>query len=169
MDLTRGATFALAELPPADFEPASARLVIAGGGVRRDYALALTDGRWAVTVPVTDTTAFVAGQAQGEIAWTDASGMVRITPLDAITVHDSLTANESITDRPLSLDEQILAAAKKALLTAAGDTSISVSTPGGADMSFETRSDLLLFVERLERKIDRSRRHFIPLWNRQAP
>lgn len=121
--------------------------------MRKDYALTLAAGLWAVNVPAADTTAFVVGQAQAEIAWTDADGVVRITPLDPITVRDSLTANEAITDKPLSLDEQMLAAANQALLTASGDTSISVGTPGGQSISFETRGDLMTFISRLELRV----------------
>ena len=161
--ITRGATFLVAVPAPADLTVASANFVVAGNGVRRVYPLALVAGLWAANLAPAETTMLQPGELVAEIAWTATNGQVRIVPYPSLTVVDSLTANDAITDKPQSLEVQTLAAAKQALLTASGDTSVSFSTPGGQSYSFETRGELLTFVNRLERKVNPRHRLMVDL------
>ena len=161
----RGATYLVTEPAPADLDISSANFVLAGAGVRRSYPLALTDGRWRYRLSPAETTMLAPGDLVSEIAWTATDGEVRIEQHLTITVQDSLTANDSITDKPQSIEQQTLTAAKNALLTASGDTALTFSTPGGQSFSFETRGDLLRFVSDLKVKVE-TPTVAVPLWGK---
>lgn len=152
--IIRGATYTNSWREPSDIIAESAVLRLAVGGARREYPLTKAAGIWNAKLAPADTTNLPAGEAIAELAFTDGSGDVVIVWLESIKVEDSLTANSAITDAPQSLEAQTLAAAKQALLTASGDASVSFSTPGGQSYSFETRGELLTFVNRLERKVN---------------
>ena len=91
------------------------------------------------------------GRYQSE--WEFSDGTLMVGP--QFSIEPSLKQDD-IKDAPLPWDERVLAAARQALLVAAGSTDVSFAVDA-TSYSFENRNELLSFVNRLESKLNRKK------------
>ena len=122
----------------------AATLRVAGAGHSGEAAV--SDGAAAF-----DTAEMPVGRYQSE--WEDQVGALTAGP--SFEVVPSLKTDK-IKDAPLPWDERVLAAARQALLVAAGSTDVSFSVDA-TSYSFENRGELQAFVNRLESKLGRKK------------
>ena len=128
--------------------PAGATQLFVAGAGKRIEPIDVVDGTAVLTSATTET--MPPGEYMTEWKVVDADGSVRLPDGCRITVSQSLaTDHDELRTVPVTQYERILAAAKDALESAAGDGAISVST-GESNFSFESRNELLSFVSRLE-------------------
>lgn len=96
-----------------------------------------------------DTSEFPVGRYQSE--WEFSDGRLSVGPKFVV---DPSLKQDGIKDAGLTYEERMLAAAKKTLEVASGSTDISFSVDS-TNYSFESRGDLLAYVNRLESKVKR--------------
>ena len=160
MNIRRGASASIAvEAPAGAATPQSGKLLVAVGGTRAEFPLDAGDGAWRALLTPAQTTALAVGAAMAEAQFAFEDGGVAIVPVDGIVVLATLSADSALTDAPQTVDEQVLAAAETALLSAA-DTAAVAFSAGDQSFSFESRGELLSFVERLRRQV-RPRRQLV--------
>lgn len=147
----RGETLRL--VAPAD----ATELRIAGVGKSLD-AISVTDGEAVVPPSVTETMG--AGNYMTEWMVVRSDGTVRLPSGPRITMSESI-AHDKLTHVPQSQYQAILQAAKDTLASAAESGDISFSS-GDSSFSFESRRELLAFVNRLETIVARELRRRRP-------
>ena len=128
------------ERPPEAAEGAVLR--IAGQGRTADFA----SGEDGVARVLTGD--LPVGEYKAFWSWTDADGV------------DFLVRTDGFDVKPLEgleWDEKVLAAAREVLLTASTTDRVSLSVEG-TSFSFESRTDLLTFINLMERRVRHGRR-----------
>ena len=114
----------------------------------------MTDG--VVVVSDNDSKTMPAGSYMTEWKVIDSDGSVSLPSGPSVTIMDSIDT-DSIRHVPKSQYQQILEAAKNTLATAASSAELS-SSVGESSYSFESRNELLSFVNRLEATVAHERR-----------
>ena len=149
MEVYRGASAALSA--PAHSIRASARVRVAGAGGEYEF-----ESAHGATLELSgdDTSGIPAGRYAVEWEWRGPNNAVEIARGEPLVLLASLAA-DSVDAVPTTFDERVLAKAREALEAAAGSGEVSFASEGQS-WTFESRSDLLTFVERLERKVARA-------------
>ena len=131
-----------------DSIPNAVSLTIASSSVVQTYDVAAGKA----VIPAETTASLPSGSYQSQ--WrTEDAGKVEIVPGPRIVLRHSFSRGPV----PRTDDEKLLAAARKALVTAAEGTQINVSS-GETSIQFEGRSELLVFVSQLQARVNRAKR-----------
>lgn len=133
--------------------PEGATLLNMAGAGHKVGPVDVVDG--VAVVSADDTKASPAGEYRTEWRVVDAQGNVSLPSGQRVVVQQSLDVDSLNTIEPTQY-ERILQAAKDALESAAASGDVSVST-GDTTFTFETRAELLSFVNRLEKLVARRR------------
>lgn len=128
-------------------------LRVAGEGRSID-PVSVVDGYAVVPVAVSET--MPAGDYMTEWKVMQDDGSVRLPSGPRLTIMPSIE-HDNLTHVPKSQYRQILEAAKATLMSAASSAELSFSV-GDSNYSFESRNELLTFVNRLEATVASERR-----------
>ena len=144
--LPRGSTLAFSA-------PDGATALTLGGAGKRATVPVGEDGRAVIEASVSTT--LPAGLYQSE--WmVDGDDGVELRVGPRVRVIKSITIDGE-REQPSLPEEEMLAAAQQALLTASGTGAVSISA-GGQSTTFQSRNELLSFIQRLENRIADKRR-----------